>query len=154
MSRIDQVVDQLKRAFDGEAWHGPALMEVLDGIDASTAAGHPISGAHSIWELVIHIAGWERVAITRIVSGKTATLTDEQNFGPIAETTEENWRKAIQHLRDTHSELIRIVSALPETRVKDTTPSKDYDLQFMLLGTVQHAAYHAGQIAVLKRAKS
>ena len=37
---------------------------------------------------------------------------------------------------------------------KDTTPSKDYDLQFMLLGTVQHAAYHAGQIAVLKRAKS
>jgi uncharacterized damage-inducible protein DinB len=154
MSQTDLIVDQLKRAFDGEAWHGPALMEVLDGIDASTAAARPIPGVHSIWELVIHIAGWEKVVITRIVSGQAATLSDEENFGPMGKTTEENWRKAIQQLRDTHSEMIRVVSALPEGRLRDTTPGKDYDLQFMLLGTVQHVAYHGGQIAVLKRGES
>ncbi|MBV9341362.1 MAG: DinB family protein, partial [Acidobacteria bacterium] len=42
MSKIDLIVDQLKRAFDGEAWHGPALMEVLDGITANTAAARPL----------------------------------------------------------------------------------------------------------------
>src|SRR5437879_146974 len=74
MSQIEFVVDQLKRAFDGEPWHGPALMEILDGIDAKTAAARPISTAHSIWELALHVAGWEKVAIRRI-RGVAATLT-------------------------------------------------------------------------------
>jgi hypothetical protein len=53
MSQIDLIVDQLERAFDGEAWHGPALMEILDGIDARTAAARPIPSAHSIWGTAI-----------------------------------------------------------------------------------------------------
>src|SRR5437899_6585540 len=80
MSRIDQVVDQLHRAFDGEAWHGPALMEVLEGIDAETAADRPIPGAHSIWELVLHITAWEGVVASRI-QGQIVTVSDEENFG-------------------------------------------------------------------------
>ena len=40
MSELEFIVDQLKRAFDGEAWHGPAFMEILDGINAETAAAH------------------------------------------------------------------------------------------------------------------
>ena len=60
MSQVDMVVNELKRSFEGEAWHGPALMEILDGIDAKTAAARPLPKAHSIWELVAHIAAWGR----------------------------------------------------------------------------------------------
>jgi uncharacterized damage-inducible protein DinB len=150
MSKIDLIVDQLKRAFDGEAWHGPALMEALEGIDAETAAAHPLTESHSIWELVVHVAAWERVIIRRI-QGEASTLTDEENFPRPAEVSEESWRRAVQALRDTHSELIRIASKLPESRLQDPAPGKDYDLEFMLLGAVQHAAYHGGQIALLKK---
>jgi hypothetical protein len=52
VSRLD---DQLKRALEGEAWHGPSVLESLAGISAAQAAIHPIAGAHSIWELVLHI---------------------------------------------------------------------------------------------------
>ncbi|HEY7353433.1 MAG TPA: hypothetical protein VH596_11760, partial [Terriglobales bacterium] len=48
MTELEFIVDQLKRSFDGEAWHGPCLTEILNGIDAKTAAAHPISGAHTI----------------------------------------------------------------------------------------------------------
>ena|SRR5439155_8588741 len=27
----DRILDQLKRAFKGDAWHGPSVLEVLDG---------------------------------------------------------------------------------------------------------------------------
>jgi uncharacterized damage-inducible protein DinB len=153
MSEIEFIVDQLKRAFDGEAWHGPALMEILDGIDAPTAAAHPISAAHSIWELVLHVAAWERVVSQRI-QGKTLTLTDDENFGHIARATEPAWREAIQTLRANHAELIKLASNMPESRLNDRVPGKDYDLRFMLTGAVQHLAYHGGQIAVLKRVRS
>ena len=152
MSEISFLVDQLNRAFDGEAWHGPALMEILEGIEAKTAAARPITKAHCIWELVIHLAGWEQVVCRRL-QGKVATLSDAQNFGHLDNTTDRSWQTAVTNLRETHAELIKLVSALPDSRLADRVPGKDYDIRFMLYGVVQHAAYHAGQIAILKRAR-
>lgn len=151
MSEISFLVDQLNRSFEGEAWHGPALREILDGIDAKTALARPIAGAHCIWELVIHLSGWEQVVSKRL-QGQTATLTDAQNFGHIDSTTEQSWQSAIAILRQNHAQLIKLVSALPESRLSEAVPGKDYDVRFMLYGAVQHVAYHAGQIVVLKRA--
>jgi uncharacterized damage-inducible protein DinB len=151
MSQIEFIVDQLKRAFDGEAWHGPALMEILDGIDATTAAAHPVSTAHSIWELVLHVAAWESVVTRRILYGKELTLTDDENFGHIQRTDEAAWLDAVQMLKKSHSELIEAVSGLSEARLKEQVPGKPYDILFMVLGTAQHAAYHGGQIALLKK---
>ena len=151
MTRIELIVDQLNRALDGEAWHGPALMEVLDGVDPKTAAAHPLADAHSIWQLVLHVAAWERVIIQRI-NGRVATLNDEQNFPQPAEINEQAWKHALQTLRGTHSELVQSVSKLTESRLEDIAPGKDYDLEFMLHGAAQHAAYHGGQIALLKKA--
>jgi uncharacterized damage-inducible protein DinB len=151
MSELDFIADQLKAAFDGEAWHGPALMEILDGVDATTAAAHPIPGAHSIWELVLHLSTWERVIVRRI-HGEALMPSDEENFPPVRQATESQWHEAVQKLRTAHADLIRQVSAMKESRLTDGVPGKDYDLRFMLTGAVQHAAYHGGQIALLKKA--
>jgi uncharacterized damage-inducible protein DinB len=152
MSEISFIVDQLKLAFEGEPWHGPALMEVLEGIDAKAALDRPIGKAHCIWELVLHLAGWEQVVAKRL-QGQPATLSDAQNFGHLDSTTEQSWMSAVAILRQNHAQLINLVSALPESRLSERVPGKDYDVRFMLYGAVQHAAYHAGQIAILKRAR-
>lgn len=153
MSQVDMVVNELQRSFDGEAWHGPALMEILDGIDARTAAARPLARAHSIWELVLHIAAWEDV-VTRRIHGETCTLTDDENFGHVERVDDSAWRQAVKNLGDKHARLLETVRTLPDSRLNDRVPGKDYHLLFMLLGAVQHAAYHGGQIALLKRASS
>lgn len=152
MSELEFIADQLNRAFDGEAWHGPALMEVLDGIDAKTAAAHRLPAVHSIWELVLHIATWERV-IARRIHGDALMPSDEENFPQIQQPTDVAWREAIKTLRATHAALIELVSSMKESRLNDRVPGKDYDLRFMLTGAVQHAAYHGGQIALLRKAQ-
>jgi hypothetical protein len=58
-SEAGRIADQLRRAFDGSAWHGPALLELLEDVDAATAAAKPLAHVHSIWELVLHIAVWD-----------------------------------------------------------------------------------------------
>jgi uncharacterized damage-inducible protein DinB len=153
MAQIDQIIHELKCAFDGEAWHGPALMELLDGVDAKTAAARPIATAHSIWELVVHLAGWERV-ITRRLYGEKITLSDAENFGHTTGAGEAAWREAIENLRSTHTELVKTVSALSEEKLNAAVPGKPYDIRFMLHGASQHIAYHGGQIALLKRARA
>ena len=153
MSEINSIVEQLKCAFDGEAWHGPALMEILADVDAHTAAARPISAAHSIWELVLHVAAWEQVITARIVHKKVVTLNDEQNFGHIGHAGETAWREAVEGLQRNHEELIKTVAGLTESQLSDRVPGKPYDVRFMVLGAVQHVAYHGGQIALLKRAQ-
>jgi hypothetical protein len=37
------IADQLRRAFDGGAWHGPALLELLKDVNAATAAAKPLA---------------------------------------------------------------------------------------------------------------
>jgi uncharacterized damage-inducible protein DinB len=152
MSQVEFIADQLRAAFDGDAWHGPALMEILDGVDAATAAAHPIPAAHSIWELVLHLATWERVIVRRI-EGEEFMPSDEENFPQVRQATDSAWREAVKTLQKTHAELIQLVSAMKETQLNDRVPGKDYDLRFMLTGAIQHAAYHGGQIALLKKAQ-
>jgi uncharacterized damage-inducible protein DinB len=152
MSETDRIVEELKLSFEGEPWHGLSLMEILDGVDAKTAAARPISGAHSIWELVLHIAAWENAIRTRIAEKRALQLSDEQNFPGVADMSDNAWKKALSGLRESHKELLATVSGLSESQLSEQVPGKPYDIRFMLHGAAQHAAYHGGQIAVLKKA--
>ncbi|HTS36654.1 MAG TPA: DinB family protein [Candidatus Solibacter sp.] len=145
------IADQLRRAFNGQAWHGPALLELLKDIDAATAAAHPIPNAHSIWELLLHIAAWDGAALSRI-AGKTAKLKGLQNFPQVPEPTEQAWQAAIAASKRNHDLLVATVGALSSKRLRDQCPGKNYDLYHLLHGVVQHELYHAGQIAILKKA--
>ena len=51
-AEIQRIAEQLRRAVDGEAWHGPAVMQILAGVDARTAAAHPLAEGHSLWEIL------------------------------------------------------------------------------------------------------
>ncbi len=155
MYETARLADQIRRAFDGDAWHGDSVLELLANVDAATAAARPINNAHSIWELVLHIAAWDD-DVRRRTGGVAVSLTDEQNFPPVKDTSEAAWHKAVQHLKHTHNELVRAVAAFPDSRLQDQVPGKSedyYNFYYMFSGIVQHELYHAGQIALLKKAR-
>ncbi|HKD01269.1 MAG TPA: DinB family protein [Terriglobales bacterium] len=151
MSEISRISQQLKLAYEGEAWHGPAVLEILSGVDARAAAARPIPNAHTIWELTLHISGWEDV-IRRRLGGEACTLGDADNFPDVKDKSEAAWNKTVEALKLANQELLKAMNGLPDSRLTDRVPGKNYDVYTMLHGAVQHALYHAGQIAILKRA--
>src|ERR1700752_4762902 len=98
MSEIKRIKSQLRRAFEGEAWHGPSGMELLADVTAQQAAAHPVARAHSIWERALTIATWERYARRRIVEEAALEPTDEENFPAVVDTTDEAWRAALEEI--------------------------------------------------------
>ena len=150
-SEAARIADQLRRAFYGAAWHGPALLELLEDVDAATAAAKPLATVHSIWELLLHIAAWDQAALVRL-SGKKCQPTGTANFPPVTKPTEAEWRNAVANAKRTHDTLVKTVTSLPESRLHDRVPGKRYDFYHMLHGIAQHELYHAGQIAILKKA--
>lgn len=152
-SEAARIASQLRRAFEGEAWHGDSVLEILKGVSAERAAARPIRNGHTIWELVLHIAAWDG-AVRRRMTGVAVTLSDAENFPAVRDTSEAAWGKALAEVRRVHEELIAAVSALPDARLYEMVPGKEgahYTFYYMLHGVVQHELYHAGQIALLKK---
>jgi uncharacterized damage-inducible protein DinB len=152
---VDRIADQFKRAFDGEAWHGPSVLALLEGVTAEQAAAHPIAGAHSIWQLTLHIAAWES-ACRRRLQGDPAQLTDEEDWPNIEDTSDEAWAATKNELRAGHQALLDAIANVDESRL-DQPIIEDASTPFSsvyvtLHGGVQHDLYHAGQIAILKKA--
>jgi len=151
LQEIGRIVDQLGRAFDGHAWHGPSVMKLLSDVEADQASARPLEGRHTIWELVLHIAAWKDVAVKVLIGGKMASLSDEEDWPSVRSTSEAAWRQAMDELERVHKSLIEAVSGFSETRLDETVPGASYSFYAMLHGVIQHDLYHAGQIAVLKR---
>jgi hypothetical protein len=148
LARID---DELRRAYDGDCWHGPPLREILKGVTAATAAARHPQPVHSIWGLVNHLAAWVEVVALRIVERRPIESPDAGDFPHVTETGDTAWAAALDDLDRRHRELLAAVAGLDEARLGAIVPGKDYPVAVMLHGTVQHYAYHAGQIALLKK---
>lgn len=146
----DRIADQLKRAFEGEAWHGPSVLEVLDGVTAEQALQKPIPAAHSIWELVLHITAWEDIVRRRLL-GEKPEVTPDVDWPKVVDQSEKGWALAIENLKAGHARLREVTSQIEDVLL-DAPPSKGSSARYVLLhGIVQHDLYHAGQISILKK---
>jgi uncharacterized damage-inducible protein DinB len=150
MSDIARIVDELERIYDGDAWHGPSLRETLKGVTAAQAAARPIADAHSICEILRHIAGWDDV-VSRRLEGHPTDEPVEGDFPQIAGTSETAWAETLAKLEESHRRLVRRISSLGQEHLQETAAGKDYSVSFMLHGMIRHVVYHSGQVALLKK---
>jgi uncharacterized damage-inducible protein DinB len=127
------------------------MMELLEDVDAVTAAAKPLRNVHNIWELLLHVAVWDAAALTRL-GGSKCQPTGDANFPPVINPSPASWRKTVADTRRTHDRLVKTVAQLSDDRLRDRVPGKRYDFYHMLHGIAQHELYHAGQIAILKKA--
>ena len=151
-TELERLEEQLRHSFEGEAWHGPSVMEALDGITANLASAYPIEGAHSIWELVLHLTATYRLVLRRL-EGDSRPLSVDEDWPGVPASTETNWITAVDELRRVNAQLRRIVSNFPYDRLDEPIVEQPpYSAYVQFIGTTQHDLYHAGQIVLLKRA--
>jgi uncharacterized damage-inducible protein DinB len=147
---LERLEDQLRCSFEGEAWHGPGVLEVLAGVAADQAAA--LAGAHCIWEVALHLAGTYRLVLRRL-GGDGAQLLPQDDWPPLPAVTPENWSDTVEVLRQLNLDLRRAVRAFaPERLDAPLVAEPPYTAYTQFIGVTQHDLYHAGQIALLKRA--
>ncbi|MGH9312723.1 MAG: DinB family protein [Vicinamibacterales bacterium] len=161
MTEIDGIVDELQREYGGDAWYGSSLRDLLKGVTAAQAATRPVPHAHSIWELVLHIAAWKREVASRM-EGRPAgepTGGDWPEAPSDGQATDTGWAEALEQLHQAQVALISAAGQLPPSRLHSpVTDPRNRPLgtgvshYVTLHGVAQHDVYHAGQIAILKKA--
>ena len=149
-----RIADQLRRAFEGNAWHGPALRELVSGITAEQAVARPIQVAHSVWEVLLHIKAWEVFAMNAMKGAAMPQLPlpPEQDWPLIPDQSAGAWSALLASVFATNDDLVRAIEGFDDARLTETVPGRKYDFYHLLHGMTQHALYHGGQIALLKKA--
>src|SRR3954466_12471277 len=152
MNELGRIADQLKRAYEGPAWSGPSLLDVLNDVTAAEAAAKPIPDAHSIWEIVHHIRAWEDVVSRRLQGEPFREYSGTEDWPAVVETTEAAWRAALDGLKTSNHNLRQVINGFEQMRLSGLVPGSDYSFYVLVHGAVQHDLYHAGQIGLLKKA--
>ena len=160
MPEIPRLLDQLRRAFDGEPWSGPSLLDTLQGLTATQAAQRSLPAAHSIWEIARHAGVWATVVARRIAANDSRQISEAENWPDTpAHPTNADWQALLADLRAAHVQLLRTAEQLTEADLDQpigATADRPQGLgstrYVSLHGVAQHYLYHAGQIALLRKA--
>jgi uncharacterized damage-inducible protein DinB len=151
MSEIECIVDLLQTGYNGTPWHGPSLVANLADVTAAQAVQKPIPNGHCIWELVQHVTAWVNETINTIDGQQYEILSVEQDWPIMSGTDEGAWQAAVGILDSSMEALIAAVGELKDESLWDNLPGMEFNMYWLLMGVVQHSAYHAGQIGLIKK---
>jgi uncharacterized damage-inducible protein DinB len=160
MSDVLFLREQLRKGYSDDPWHGPDTASLLADVTAEEAAAHPVAGAHSVWEIVLHMIAWQNEARQRL-GGKQPGLPEEGDWPEPEEISAAAWRRDRARLGESLDELSRTLAGCTDAdleRPGGTFSDRDPALgtgvthRDMVNGLVQHNAYHSGQLALLRKA--
>ncbi len=146
---IEHIITLLARTYEKNAWHGPAVKEVLSGLTESQSFER-LPHTHSIIELVAHMAAW-RTYVTRKLAGDSAYKVDEQMNFP----TPADWQETVDLLDASQRDLLAALGKFPQEKLHDQVAGKEQPLTYytLLHGIIHHDLYHAGQIMLIRKAR-
>lgn len=158
MQETHRLADMLERVLDGDPWHGSNVLAVLGDLDAAAANVRPWPGAHTIWELVLHMTGWAEEVRARL-GGAPADEPRGGDWPHVTDDAPEAWSAAVARLADAHRALAAAIRAAgdavldtPVVDLRDPASGTGLSQYLTLHGLVHHTAYHAGQIALVRKA--
>ena len=152
MNESKRLAEQLTKALNGDAWHGPSWREALEGIGRDAAVHRPIPGAHTIAEILQHATTWHDV-VRRRLEGESPQVSDAEDWPGVTLQDEGAWSAAVARLFETGRGLAETVDRFPSEKLHDKRPGVDATWYELIIGELQHVLYHAGQVGLLKKAQ-
>jgi uncharacterized damage-inducible protein DinB len=147
-NQINDLVKQFTDLQHGDCWIGVNFKTTLHDIDHKIASGS-MNGSNSIWQLVNHIIYWRTIVINR--------LTGSVNPPPFSdfllpdELSEENWKQTLHDFESSYHSLRSSLLHFNEDFLHFPSPKEGQTFYDVIVGCLQHDAYHLGQIKLLSK---
>ena len=140
----------LAQGYGPGAWHGPDMKAALDGVSAELAHFRPSPERHSIAEVALHHAFTVRNVRAKIAGSAPEPFPMEgEDWFAVTPKTKPAWPAVQKLVEKEHAALAQLVADVNEGRL--ASPLSEDERFEVVLGITCHAAYHAGQIQLLKK---
>jgi len=157
MTISEELSGKLQTILSGDAWYGPPVYKIIEGISFEAAYEKPPGSAHNIAEIVLHMIAWTEEVMDRM-NGLPSGIPTSGDWPPTGAPDEQKWQNYVEDLKLVNVNLIGIIQKFsPEQWDELTTDERDRELgtgvtyEELINGLIQHHIYHSGQIALLNR---
>ena len=140
----------LEEGYGPGAWYGSDLRAAVSEVPAATAFARPASGRHNIAEIALHHAYWAEQIAGKLTGAAPAPfpLAGEDWF-EMSDESGLSWSAITATLDASQVRLSQVVSEIAGGA--RTSPLGEAERLDLVLGITGHAAYHAGQIQLIKK---
>jgi uncharacterized damage-inducible protein DinB len=153
MSSITQMLStDLQGGYAGPNWIDISLKQTIDNISAENAFWQPPGEVHSIASITCHLITWRKALIEVLENKQDWKVTQEASFYTTAfgKSDAQRWINIKNVLEDTQQQLLLLLNDA-EPLLEKTVPDRTYSYRYFIQGTIQHDAYHLGQIVLLAK---
>jgi uncharacterized damage-inducible protein DinB len=148
-NEINRILKLFTDLQHGDCWIGTNFKEALHGVDADKAAKAIAPGYNTIWQLVAHLTYWRSVVVNRL-SGNSNPPPFPDFLLP-EELNEANWKQTLQDFEAAYHLLRNAIHIVKEENLDKPSPVEGQTFYQLILGCLQHDAYHLGQIGLLRK---
>ncbi|WP_338016906.1 DinB family protein [Paenibacillus antri] len=135
--------------FVGNHWHA-SLRDLLMAVPPEEAIARPSQGGHTIYELLHHLM-YSAEEVTHRLRGRAGQWDEARSWveNPVS-LSDEEWSRTIQKYEDTRQTFRDAAVQLGDEALLECPPERQskYEIVQQL---IHHEAFHAGQIAYLRR---
>ena len=148
-NEINRTVKLFTELQHGNCWIGNNFKETLHGIDANAASKPGYVNGNSIWQLVSHLIYWRTSVVNRLTG--SLNLPPFPDFRLPEELNEENWKQVLLDFEAVYHLLRNAVQHIKDENLDKPSPKEGQTFYQLILGCLQHDAYHLGQMMLIKK---
>ena len=147
-TEISRIIEQFKFAYEGPAWHGPAILEIISKISLKDATKQ-LGESHNIAETVYHMIAWRLYLIKHLQGDPIYDVDDEDNFTKMNTLSEKEWEALKSNLDKSQKELSDLLALQTDELLSKKVENRKFNYYKLIHGVIQHDLYHLGQIKLL-----
>lgn len=147
INRIEKLFADLQH---GDCWTGTNFKEALYAVDAVLAIKRISKNSNSIWQLVFHLTYWRTTVINRL--NGSMEPPPFKDFALPDDLTEENWKQTLHDFENVYHQLRSTILHFKAEHLDRPSPKPEQTFYQLIMGCLQHDAYHLGQIVIIKKA--
>lgn len=149
MRETEKIARLFEALQQGESWVGLNFEQVTAGVHAAGALSKTIAGGNNIWQLINHLIYWRKTVIIRL-QGILATPPMPEFYLP-EDQSEEAWKDTLYQFDEVYALLRQSILDFDAQQLDRPSPMQAQTYHQLLLGCLQHDAYHMGQMVLLKK---
>ncbi len=145
-STLNRVLDE---GYGPGAWYGADLRTAVEGVTVSAAFARPGASRHNVAEIALHHAYWANQIASKLAGEERPFPLAGEDWFELNDESRLSWTAITKVLESAQQRLSQVVRSIGEgTLASPISEAERFDI---VVGIAGHAAYHAGQIQLVKK---
>ena len=150
MNIPQHIAKHFREVYFGGNWTCVNLRDTLTTVTLKQATMQ-VNGLNTISVLVYHMHYYVRAA-TKVLQGGHLDAHDKYSFDLPSIATDDEWQHFLNSIWAEAETFAQLVESLPDEKIHEHFTNEKYGAYYRNLhGIIEHAHYHLGQIAIIKK---